>query len=78
MKIRCVEHAHYVQLAAAPAWNREKQMFVAKGKEFDMIRFKELHRSESHTGSRKGRLLFGKMFVFATRVDSVRNELMSV
>ena len=26
LKIRCVEHAHQVQLAAAPAWNLEKQM----------------------------------------------------
>lgn len=28
LKIRCVEHAHYVQSAVASAWNREKQMFV--------------------------------------------------
>ena len=31
------EHAHYVGLVVAYTWNREKQMFVALGKEFDMI-----------------------------------------
>ena len=30
------EHAHYVGLVVAYTWNREKQMFVALGKEFDM------------------------------------------
>ena len=40
LKIRCVEYAHYVQLAAASAWNREKQMFVAKEKEFDMVMYR--------------------------------------
>jgi len=39
LKIRCAEHAHYLQIAAARAWNREKQMFVAKGKEFDKYPF---------------------------------------
>ena len=28
--------AHYLRLAAAAAWSREKQMSVALGKEFDM------------------------------------------
>ena len=32
------EHAHYVGLVVAYTWNREKQMFVALGKEFDMIK----------------------------------------
>ena len=36
LKIRCVERAHYEQLAAASARNREKQMFVVLGKEFDL------------------------------------------
>ena len=36
LKIRIVEHAHYVGLVVAYTWNREKQMFVALGKEFDM------------------------------------------
>ena len=36
LKIRNGEHAHYVGLAVAYTWNREKQMFVALGKEFDM------------------------------------------
>ena len=36
-KIRNGEHAHYVGLVVAYTWNREKQMFVALGKEFDMI-----------------------------------------
>ena len=31
------EHAHYVGLVVAYTWNREKQMFVALGKEFDML-----------------------------------------
>ena len=37
LKIRNGEHAHYVRLVVAYTWNREKQMFVALGKEFDMI-----------------------------------------
>ena len=36
LKIRNGEHAHYVGLVVAYIWNREKQMFVALGKEFDM------------------------------------------
>ena len=36
LKIRNREHAHYVGLVVAYTWNREKQMFVALGKEFDM------------------------------------------
>ena len=36
LKIRNGEHAHYVGLMVAYTWNREKQMFVALGKEFDM------------------------------------------
>ena len=36
LKNRCVEHAYYVRWAAAAAWNGEKQMFIALGKEFDM------------------------------------------
>ena len=36
LKIRKGEHAHYVALVVAYNWNREKQMFVALGKEFDM------------------------------------------
>ena len=35
-KIRNEEHAHYVGLVVAYTWKREKQMFVALGKEFDM------------------------------------------
>ena len=37
LKIRNGEHAHYVGLVVAYIWNREKQMFVALGKEFDMV-----------------------------------------
>ena len=37
LKIRNWEHAHYVGLVDAYTWNREKQMFVAMGKEFDML-----------------------------------------
>ena len=37
LKIRNGEHAHYVGLVVAYTWNREKQMFVALGKEFDML-----------------------------------------
>ena len=37
LKIRNGEHAHYVGLVDAYTWNREKQMFVALGKEFDML-----------------------------------------
>ena len=36
LKIRNGEHAHYVGFVVAYTWNREKQMFVAVGKEFDM------------------------------------------
>ena len=36
LKIRNGEHAHYVGLVVAYTWNREKQMFVALGKGFDM------------------------------------------
>ena len=36
LKIRNGEHAHYVGLVVAYTWNREKQMFVTLGKEFDM------------------------------------------
>ena len=36
LKIRNGEHAHYVGLVVAYTWNREKQMFVALGKDFDM------------------------------------------
>ena len=42
LKIRNGEHAHYVGLVVAYTWNREKQMFVALGKEFDMVRIKLL------------------------------------
>ena len=38
LKIRNGEHVHYVGLVVAYTWNREKQMFVALGKEFDMLR----------------------------------------
>ena len=37
LKIRNGEHAHYVGLVVAHTRNREKQMFVALGKEFDMF-----------------------------------------
>ena len=37
LKIRNGEHVYYVGLVVAYTWNREKQMFVALGKEFDMI-----------------------------------------
>ena len=40
LKIRNVEHAHYVGLVVAYTWDREEQMFVALGKEFDMITLK--------------------------------------
>ena len=40
LKIRNVEHAHYVGLVVTYTWDREKQMFVALGKEFDMITLK--------------------------------------
>ena len=38
LKIRHGEHAHYVGSVVAYTWNREKQMFVALGKEFDMVK----------------------------------------
>ena len=37
LKIRNGEHAHYLGLVVTYTWNREKQMFVARGKEFDMF-----------------------------------------
>ena len=45
LKIRNGEHAHYVGLVVA--WNREKQMFVALGKEFDMCLATDLDASLS-------------------------------
>ena len=42
LKIRKGEHAHFVGLVVAYTWNREKQMFVALGKEFDMTPFYSL------------------------------------
>ena len=42
LKIRNGEHAHYVGLVVAYTWNREKQMFVALGEEFDMFPEKRL------------------------------------
>ena len=41
LKIRNGEHAHYVGLVVAYTWNREKQMFVALGKEFDMMNLED-------------------------------------
>ena len=41
LKIRNGEHAHYVGLVVAYTWNRENQMFVALGKEFDMYATKK-------------------------------------
>ena len=38
LKIRNGEHTYYVGLVVAYNWNREKQMLVALGKEFDMWR----------------------------------------
>ena len=38
LKIRNGEHTYYVGLVVAYNWNREKQMFVALGKEFDMLK----------------------------------------
>ena len=40
LKVRNGEHVHYVGLVVAYTWNREKQMFVALGKEFDMEKLK--------------------------------------
>ena len=37
LKIRNGEHAHYVGLVVTYTCNREKQMFVALGKKFDMF-----------------------------------------
>ena len=37
LKIRNGEHTHYVGLVVARTWNREKEMFVALGNEFDMF-----------------------------------------
>ena len=37
LKIRNGEHTHYVGLVVARTWNREKEMFVALGNEFDML-----------------------------------------
>ena len=37
LEIRNGEHVHYVGLVVAYTWNRDKQMFVALGKEFYMI-----------------------------------------
>ena len=49
LKIRNGEHAHYVGLVVAYTWNREKQMFVALGKEFDMYTEKGLFISNFPT-----------------------------
>ena len=39
LKIRNGEHAHYTGLVVAYTWNREKQMFVARGKSLIWIIF---------------------------------------
>ena len=39
LKIRNGEHVHYMGLVVAYTWNREKQTFVALGKEFDILLF---------------------------------------
>ena len=57
LKIRNGEHAHYVGLVVAYTWNREKQMFVALGKEFDM-----LHRMYVTTRLRSKMTLFSPYF----------------
>ena len=57
LKIRNGEHAHYVGLVVAYTWNREKQMFVALGKEFDM-RKSRLHTVEIGQILRRKRPLF--------------------
>ena len=50
-KIHNGEHAHYVRLVVAYTWNREKQMFVALGKEFDMYYMQNFVDSSSQSGS---------------------------
>ena len=59
LKIRNGEHAHNVRLVVAYTWNREKQMFVAVGKEFDMGRFLEFKSP-----------LEGRVFKFTTQGPS--------
>ena len=49
-KIHNGEHAHYVRLVVAYTWNREKQMFVALGKEFDMHYMQNIVDSSSQSG----------------------------
>ena len=51
LKIRNGEHVHYVGLVVAYTWNREKQMFVALGKEFDMHNMQNFVDSSSQSGS---------------------------
>ena len=48
LKIRNGEHAHYVGLVDAYTWNREKQMFVALGK--DLICISMISRSSGRAG----------------------------
>ena len=50
-KIHNGEHAHYVRLVVAYTWNREKQMFVALGKELDMHYMQNFVDSSSQSGS---------------------------
>ena len=42
---------HYVGLVVAYTWNREKQMFVALGREFDMHYMQNFVDSSSQSGS---------------------------
>ena len=42
---------HYLGLVVAYTWNREKQMFVALGKEFDMHYMQNVVDSSSQSGS---------------------------
>ena len=51
LKIRNGEHAHYVRLVVAYTWNREKHIFVALGKEFDMHYMQNFGDSSSQSGS---------------------------
>ena len=45
LKIRDGEQAHYAELVVAYTWNREKQMFVALGKEFDGSKIEKVFTS---------------------------------
>ena len=66
---------HHEGLVVAYTWNREKQMFVALGKEFDMI-YTLISESREHSSQCCGLALFLKMGHLQKCTSKIVNCLM--